>query len=154
PTWGDKVVKRWGIGPEVFTAENAYVYGKFIGERYKNYPIIWILEGDRNPDNDRHIAIWDAMAKGIREGSEGNQLITYHPQGSANSATWFHNKDWLAMNTFQSGHGTKDGKNYKVVIHNYNSSPIKPTLDIEPNYEDHPMAWKSEERGWFDAFDS
>ncbi|HYH55995.1 MAG TPA: DUF4038 domain-containing protein, partial [Anseongella sp.] len=29
PSWGDKVVKKWGMGPEVFSPENAFVYGKF-----------------------------------------------------------------------------------------------------------------------------
>ncbi|QEC53217.1 collagenase-like protein with putative collagen-binding domain [Anseongella ginsenosidimutans] len=154
PTWGDKVVKRWGMGPEVFTPENAYIYGKFLGERYKNDPIIWILGGDRNPDNETHIAIWDAMAKGIREGTGDRQLLTYHPQGGSGSSKWFHKKDWLAFNTFQSGHGARDIQNYKTLIHNYNLSPTKPVLDSEPNYEDHPVGWKPEELGWFDSFDS
>ena len=26
PTWGDKVNKKWGIGPEIFTPENARAY--------------------------------------------------------------------------------------------------------------------------------
>jgi len=35
PTWGDKVFKdTWGKGPEIFTPQNARVYGKWIGERY------------------------------------------------------------------------------------------------------------------------
>ena len=37
PTWGDKVFKdRWGVGPEIFNPNNARVYGKWIGNRYKN----------------------------------------------------------------------------------------------------------------------
>lgn len=154
PTWGDKVVKEWGVGPEIFTPENAYTYGKFLGTRYRDDPVIWILGGDRNPVNETHLAIWDAMAKGIVEATGNTQLITYHPMGGSNSATWFHEPDWLALNTFQSGHGTKDGKNYQKLIHNYNLKPAKPTLDAEPNYEDHPINWKPEELGWFDDFDS
>ncbi|MCU0341791.1 MAG: DUF4038 domain-containing protein, partial [Spirosomaceae bacterium] len=34
PTWGDKVFKNsWGKGPEVFTPENAKVYGRWLGNR-------------------------------------------------------------------------------------------------------------------------
>ncbi|MFZ5831696.1 MAG: DUF4038 domain-containing protein, partial [Planctomycetota bacterium] len=29
PTWGDKWNKAWGVGPEVFTPENAEAYGEF-----------------------------------------------------------------------------------------------------------------------------
>src|SRR5690606_22193151 len=31
PTWGDKWNKRWGVGPEIFTPENAAVYGEWLG---------------------------------------------------------------------------------------------------------------------------
>ena len=60
PTWGDKVNKKWGMGPEIFTPENAAVYGEFLGKRYKDKPIIWILGGDRPIEDDRQMAIWCA----------------------------------------------------------------------------------------------
>jgi len=31
PTWGDKVNRKWGIGPEIFNPENASAYGAFFG---------------------------------------------------------------------------------------------------------------------------
>jgi hypothetical protein len=53
PTWGDKVARIWGEGPVIFNENNAYTYGKWLGDRYKNYPnIIWILGGDRPPITD------------------------------------------------------------------------------------------------------
>ena len=83
PTWGDKIFKdRWGTGPEIFTEENARIYGKWIGNRYKNDKnIIWILGGDRNPRNERDVAIWRSMAAGIEEAvGRDNALMTFHPQ--------------------------------------------------------------------------
>ena len=73
PTWGDKVFKStWGKGPEIFNVENARIYGKWIGSRYKDQKnIIWILGGDRNPRNENDVAIWRAMAEGIAEGVGG-----------------------------------------------------------------------------------
>ena len=56
PTWGDKVNKKWGQGPEIFTAGNAVVFGEFLGKRYKDKPVIWILGGDRPVENDNHMA--------------------------------------------------------------------------------------------------
>jgi hypothetical protein len=35
PTWGDKWHKNGGTGPLVFNPENAYTYGRFLGERYR-----------------------------------------------------------------------------------------------------------------------
>lgn len=153
PTWGDKFNKAWGVGPEVFTPENAYVYGQFLGKRYKSKGIIWILGGDRNPADDEDLAIIRNMAAGIREAVGNTQLITMHPQGGSNSAIWFHEDDWLDFNMYQSGHGKRNNPNYQVTHKLYEMIPSKPVLDGEPLYEDHPINWKPEE-GWFDEFES
>lgn len=152
PTWGDKFNKKWGVGPVVFTPENAREYGRFLGGRYKDDPVIWILGGDRNPETETHKNIIHAMAEGLREGDDGNHLITYHPQGGSNSARWFHNAEWLDFNMFQSGHGEMYNPNFEITQQNYKRRPVKPTLDGEPAYEDHPIAWDPE-NGWFDEFD-
>lgn len=153
PTWGDKFNKKWGVGPEIFTRSNAYAYGKYLGNRYKNKAVVWILGGDRNPEDEEDIEIIRSMAEGIREEVGDRQLITMHPQGGSNSATWFHEDEWLDFNMFQSGHGKKDNPNYLATAKLYQLSPTKPVLDAEPNYEDHPINWKAEQ-GWFDEFDS
>ncbi len=150
PTWGDKVTKAWGIGPVVFNEQNAEQYGRFLGERYKGYPnIIWILGGDRVADNVE--SVWRAMAGGIKAAGD-DHLMTYHPQGGRTSADWFHNDDWLDFNMLQSGHGKFDMDNYRMIEKDYHRSPVKPCLDGEPRYENHPVNWKPEQ-GWFNDFD-
>jgi hypothetical protein len=154
PTWGDKVRLEWGVGPVIFTGENiasARSYGHFLGKRYKDQPnIIWILMGDRKADGQE--AIWEAMAAGLQEGDGGSHLITCHPQGGLSSSKWFHKKDWLDFNMLQSSHGALDMPNYRAVGADYALTPVKPCMDGEPRYEDHPVNWKPE-LGWFDDFD-
>lgn len=151
PTWGDKVKKLWGVGPVVFTPESARAYGRWIGARYKDAPnVVWILGGDRNPDGT--LEVWHEMAKGIKEGDSGRHLMTYHPQGGQTSAKWFHDAPWLDFNMLQSGH------NYNVPNHDritadYNRAPVKPCLDGEPRYEDHPAGFKTQ-NGYMDDFDA
>lgn len=152
PTWGDKWNKRWGLGPKVFTPDNACIYGEWLGQRYKNAQLIWILGGDRNPEGKEHIMITDAMAEGIMKGDGGTHLITFHPQGGASCSKWFHKKDWLSFNMLQSGHGGRDIANYKMIEKDYHLTPIKPCIDGEPRYEDHPVNWKPDQ-GWFDDRD-
>ena len=152
PTWGDKFNKKWGIGPEVFTPENAKAYGRFLGARYKEKPIIWILGGDRNPEENEDLEITRALAEGLREGDGGVHLMTYHPQGGSASWEWFHDDDWLDLNLFQSGHGAYDLPNYRTTQTGYALKPVKPVIDGEPRYEDHPVNWKPED-GWFNDFD-
>lgn len=153
PTWGDKFNRNWGVGPEVFTEENAYFYGKFLGSRYRDKPIIWILGGDRNPEEEEDFVIIRAMARGLREGDGGVHLVTYHPMGGSTSAQFWHNDSWLDFNMFQSGHGEVDNPNYRRTQEGRSLSPVKPVLDGEPCYEDHPINWNAA-NGWFDEFDS
>lgn len=143
PTWGDKVNPLWGIGPLVFNPENAYVYGKWLGERYRDRThLVWIIGGDRPPffqEQDQR-PIWRAMARGIREGVAAPLVMTYHPSGGHSTSEWLHDEAWLDVNMMQSGHGSgHDVPVWEMVEQDYQRQPTKPTLDGEPNYEDHPV---------------
>jgi hypothetical protein len=153
PTWGDKWCAGKGDGPVVFDCANARAFGQFLGQRYANAPIIWMLGGDRDPENDEHREILRQMAEGLRSGDRGRGLMTYHPAGRSESVDFFHQDPWLDFNTFQSGHHSIDFPNYFMTRHARRQQPRKPVLDAEPNYEDHPIAWKVR-NGWYDDFDS
>ena len=152
PTWGDKINKKWGQGPEVFNPQNAAIYGEFLGKRYKDKPIIWILGGDRPVESDAQLAVWRAMAQGIRKGDGGSHLMTYHPMGLRSSSEWFQNDAWLDFNMLQSGHAARDLIDWGMVWSDYQKQPVKPVLDGEPNYEDHPINWQPD-NGYFTDFD-
>ncbi|MCB0837186.1 MAG: glycoside hydrolase family 140 protein [Bacteroidetes bacterium] len=153
PTWGDKLYKHsWGTGPEIFTPENAQIFGKWIGTRYKNQTnIIWVLGGDRNPRPDTDdIEVWRQMAAGIAEGVGGQDkaLMTFHPQPArpGGSSNWFHQDEWLDFNMHQTGHCANQ-PTYELIKNDYNLLPVKPTLDGEPLYEDHPNCFNAKELG-------
>lgn len=144
PTWGDKVTFNWGEGPVIFNETNAYSYGLYLGKRYAAYPnIIWILGGDRPAikDSADWRSIWRAMAKGIDEGAAGKAIFTYHPSGGKRSTSqYIHQEKWLAINMMQSGHGGgHDVPVWQWIERDRTILPVKPTLDAEPNYEDHPV---------------
>ncbi|GAB4422194.1 MAG: glycoside hydrolase family 140 protein [Bacteroidia bacterium] len=153
PTWGDKFNKKWGVGPEIFTPENARVYGKFIGARYKSNNIIWIMGGDRPIETELQRNIVNAMAEGIRESVGNAHLMTYHIWGEHSSSEPFHHAPWLDFNMIQSGHGVGlDGKNFELVSRDYHLTPVKPTFDGEPRYEDIPVNFRAD-HGRYTAFD-
>ena len=158
PTWGDKVFKNsWGKGPEVFNVDNARIYGRWIGNRYKSKSnVIWILGGDRNPRaGTPDAAIWRAMAAGVEEGTGGPEkaMITYHPQpNEAGASEWFHDDSWLDFNMFQTGH-CRDGGHYEKIQRAYDRQPTKPVIDGEPIYEDHPVCFNVKEYGTSNAYD-
>ncbi|MGI5211825.1 DUF4038 domain-containing protein [Plantactinospora sp. CA-290183] len=142
PTWG-----RWINNDRIFNSSNAYTYGRFLGERYKNDPIIWILGGDRPADTAERKAIWREMARGIAVGVSGTEdygrvLMTYHSWAETSSSDWFHNDAWLDFNAIQSG--AKRWNNpclYECPAHDYGLVPVKPTVDIEVNYDDSVVNW-------------
>lgn len=134
PAWGDKWNRKWGVGPEMFTPENARVFGEWLGRRYRNSAVIWILGADRPVESERHAAIIRAMARGIRRGDGGRHLITFHPQRDKPPS--FHADDWLDIEMFQSGHFRYDSPVYEVVARDRALEPAKPVLNGEPCYEE------------------
>jgi uncharacterized protein DUF4038/collagenase-like protein with putative collagen-binding domain len=147
PTWGDKWNQRRGVGPEIFTPANAQIYGEWLGRRYRNAGIVWILGGDRPIENDTHREIIRAMARGLRSGDGGAHLITFHPSGGEGSSTWLHDEEWLDFNMRQNGHSPEFTGRYDKTRSDYDRSPVKPVIDGEPLYEDHPVSFNAKQLG-------
>ena len=147
PTWGDKWNRKWGVGPEIFTPANAEIYGAWLGQRYRSAGVIWVLGGDRPVESAVHQQIIRAMARGLRKGDGGAHLITFHPTGGSGSAEPFHAEDWLDFNMRQNGHGPEFTGRYDKTAVDYGRIPVKPVIDGEPIYEDHPVSFRAPELG-------
>lgn len=152
PTWGDKWNKAWGIGPEIFTPQNAEAFGEWLGRRYREADLVWILGGDREVKTDAHRAILRGMATGLKRGDGGSHLMTLHPNGHHASSQYVHQEDWLDFNMIQSGHHEKDVANWAMLAHDASLQPAKPYMEAEPCYENHPVR-NRREQGWFDEWD-
>jgi hypothetical protein len=149
PAWAE-YVNNCG---NMLNESNAYNFGKFLGARYSKFDnIIWILGGDRNPSNNSHFNTWRELAKGIQESVNKEVLMTYHPIGGSTSSTFFNTDNWLDFNMWQSGHFDYDTPNHRMIFSDYNKTPIRPVLDGEPNYEDHPL--QSDKNRWFRDHDT
>jgi len=149
PTWG----RYWHEGAGVknnlplFNVENAEAYGEFLGARYKDAEIIWILGGDRNVENDVHAEIIRAMARGLKKGDGGRHLMTFHPRGGGTSSQYFHTDEWLDFNMRQNGHNADYTGSYSKTADDYALQPTKPVIDGEPLYEDHPLSFNAPRLG-------
>ncbi len=143
PTWG----RYWHDDPILFNTKNAEIYGEFLGKRYREKGIIWILGGDRVVENDTQKEILRAMARGLRKGDQGAHLITFHPRGGSGSAEVFHGEAWLDFNMRQNGHQAEYSGNYSNTLKDYQREPVKPVMDGEPLYEDHPLSFNPSKLG-------
>lgn len=165
PAWGDKLTAPWGAGPRLFRLDDlpvARAYARYLGGKLKGRTnVVWMLGGDRParlrgnkpnewpqtaaveagfaPDYD-WTPIWREIAAGLGEGTGTTPVCLYHPQGGDFSTSVFlHDEPWLSINGMQSGHGGgHDQPVWDWVARDYALAPAKPTLDLEPNYEDHP----------------
>ena len=152
PTWGDKFNRKWGEGPEIFTPENALIYGQWLASRYKDkWNIIWILGGDRPLETQMHRDIVSAMARGIRS-VDNIHLMTYHPSGEASSVDFVAGQPYIDFHAVQSSHDLGAYDSWKL-LRRTGEAERKPFLDAEPRYEDHPACFKPEYGFMWDAAD-
>lgn len=152
PTWGDKFNLCWGKGPVIFNEENAFTYGKWIAERYKDkWNIIWMLGGDRKLE-EFHRKIIDAMAEGIRS-VDTNHLITFHPPGAQDSTDFLCDAEYIDFHTAQTSHSTDQCYRLETVFGKMAAASEKPYMDSEPRYEDHPACFDASIGYFWDAAD-
>lgn len=147
PTWGRYWHDEVQGGKPLFTVQNAEIYGRWLGQRYRDKRLIWILGGDRTIRNEQDKDLMRAMARGIRQGDGGRHLITFHPRGGQGSAEYFHGEPWLDFNMRQNGHNVNFEQGYHNTRSDYDRTPVKPVLDGEPIYEDHPVRFRPVEEG-------
>ena len=145
PTWGGNVESgRLHMG-------NVDAYLDFLLERFGSRPnIIWLAGGDVK--GEAAPEVFCHIGKRLKEESDGH-LVGFHPFGRTSSSQWFQEEDWLDFNMFQSGHRRYDqvvlgawddnGKNpnqygednWRYMQADLAKTPLKPTIDGEPSYE-------------------
>jgi len=137
----------------VFNVDNAYEYGYFIGDRYRDKTnILWMMGGDRSAVYGEfdYTEVYRAMAEGCADGIKSEKshnskydmegiLMSYHPQKkNPNSSLWFHEDDWLIFNSVQACPFDQE----KLIGADYQRIPVKPTWLFEGRYEHYTHAYK------------
>jgi hypothetical protein len=129
PIWGKEYVNE---KTSVLDTTSAFNYGKFLGTRYRDKRVMFVLGGDWYPVGTEDI--WRALAAGITAGDGGTHLKTYHPTGIQSSSRWFQNDAWLDFNMVQSRHIVLN-RSYELVAQDWDKTPVKPVVEGESTYE-------------------
>ena len=149
PAWSDWMYKYVGSGPHPFTPQNARTFGRFVGRRYRNDAVIWMIGGDRDPTGYEDIL--RAMATGLDEGDgDADFLTTFHGEKMGKlmppdnvyyerlcSSHLVGNEPWLDFHGAYSGHQWAY-PTYRLVEQDRAMKPTRPVIDLEPCYENHP----------------
>ena len=149
PTWGDKWNKKWGGGPEIFTAENAARLRR-VARPPLPRPRAHLDPGRRPAGRDRGAARRSCARwrSGLRSGDGGAHLDHVPPAGRQRLVD--------AGSTTRTGSTSTCGRTATAPSSpaattrrapTTTACPIKPVLDGEPIYEDHPVSFKAKELG-------
>lgn len=133
--------------PEGIDEAAIRAYGDFLGSRYGDRYVVWLLGGDGGQDglspaeHDRYTVLAESIASAA--GGDDRIFIGFQPVGATSSSSWFHGDSWLDFNTLQSGHEI-NMPNYDLISGDYRKTPVKPTHEGESIYEDIPEHfWES-----------
>jgi hypothetical protein len=142
------ILPFWAQALNNYSINDLLAYGEKLGKYFGKYPnLIWCVGGEAAgeslPENV------DALARGLKSGSQNNQLLCVHPSGFRSSSSgeyWvsetkkgnynFQSSTWLDFNMIQSGHKF-NAPNYQLIDIDYRLAPMKPTFESEYFYEDH-----------------
>jgi hypothetical protein len=158
PIWGSNVKNGQ------FPAADVETYASWLARRYRSHPnIVWLNGGDLH--GTQEMEAWQRAGAALRR-ADPTKLITFHPFGRCQSATWFHDAHWLDFNMIQSGHrdyeqvweedptAWKGPDTWRYVEQDYQRWPAKPTVDGEPCYEDLPRGLHDPVHGYWRHEDS
>jgi len=139
-SWRDLVRREKDL-----TAEKIEPFAAHLANHFKDKPnIIWINGGSAKGGSNTEI--WETLGAALKK-TDPNHLITFHPFGRMQTSTWFQNTSWLDLNMFASGHRNYDQDdttkkygedNWRYVLEDLSKTPLKPTIDGEPSYENLP----------------
>jgi hypothetical protein len=140
---------RWCMGGTgIKNTNDAYTHGRLLGEwfgqRGRMSNIVSMMGYDITISaNSPEAARMRAQAEGIADGYNGvnrfdgeadysTVFMTFHPAGPGTSAE-YHSEAWLDAAGVQLRHGNVN--DVQLVLREFNRSPRKPVLNLEPRYE-------------------
>ena len=138
------MVVQWGEADRMSKYESpqeAYDYGRFIGNRYKSEPhLFWFGAGEYTKGNSEEVYAdyHEAVSRGVKDAVGSRQLVSIHPAGGEgyaqqSSSYLFHSESWLDFNSIQTW--KTDTSTFKKVKDDWRLSPTKPVFMSETKYE-------------------
>ena len=119
----------WFADVQASSPNDLYIYGKFLGSRYKKFSnILWIIGGDTDPSPVKEKV--REMVRGIRE-NDSIHLFTAHNEPEMMAITPWQGEPWLTVNNVYS----YDSILYTHFKTAYEIKPLMPWFLVETAYE-------------------
>lgn len=105
-------------------------YGRYVGNRYKNFPnIIWLIGGDTDPVADGVAEKVSEFVAGMREFDKVHLFTSHNAPEQAATDVW-RSETWLNLNNIYTYNNT-----YPMALAQSNRAGSKPFFLIETYYE-------------------
>jgi hypothetical protein len=116
-------------------------FARWLRARWGAYHMSWTLGGDGDFAGHRaEERFWPIGREAYADPPEA--LVTMHPKGWTWAGAEFRNEPWITFLSWQSGHSDDLAKVRWLpdgdVARDWAATPVKPIVNLEPNYEDHP----------------
>jgi len=112
--------------------EKCRSYGRYLGKRYSKFPnVLWIMDGDRNPDS-LSIPLEREIVAGIKE-SDSVHFFTAHCHPTFSSRDKWEGEPWLSINAVYTYN--RDAYVHEKCLDNYKRTPVMPAFLFETAYE-------------------
>jgi hypothetical protein len=122
-------------------AERLVRFARWLRARWGAYHMAWTLAGDGSFAGHRAEERFWPIGRAVYV-DPPESLVTMHPRGWTWAGAEFRKEQWITFLSWQSGHSDDlekvrwlpDGD----VARDWATPPVKPIINLEPNYEDHP----------------
>jgi len=120
----------------VFTEDQAYQLGVFLGARYGSYPMVWLLSADIADYDPEAMSVLLSAVKGLQDGSFYEPIISSHIAAKTAFLPFLADYDWHAFHFIQSGH-RKDSIGFPAAYCRAarNQTKAKPVVNGEMFFE-------------------
>jgi hypothetical protein len=105
-------------------------WGRYVGNRYKNFPnIIWLIGGDADAVANGVADKVQEFVNGLLEFDTSHLMTVHNGRGQSGASVW-PNASWLTLNSVYT-----DNITYNQSATEYNRVPSRPAFLIESYYE-------------------
>jgi hypothetical protein len=120
-----------------FSIEQAVRFARWAVSRFTRFPMIWSLSGDA--EYSQEIAKWEAVGAAVAEADPNDHPTTNHLPPSMNWRFLHHDSAWHDFHMLQTGHTRASATEIAALPAAYfRRLPVKPVVNGEPWYENHP----------------
>lgn len=136
-----------------FTTGQAVSFARYAVERFQQHPMVWSLSGDA--EYVQELDKWNAVGAALEAADRRGHLTTNHLPPSMNWHFLHHDAPWHDFHMLQTGHRRGAIADLAALPQAYyRHTPVKPVVNGEPWYENHPSRDTAEFGPSFTAFEA